>query len=343
VSDVFNGEWVCLSSEGNTIGDVNHFYDLKNKGSWQKLSLSASCTTGEVRVFLYFSKYGVSNFSSLKGNVIFAYPTVKLIRKNEDISASSADFMSEGIKIFTFRCERETNFDITKFIPMKFPDTTRERYILSFPIESREAQLISDYSSINSRKTIQFRELGIFNFPLTLPSNLFIDNEKDLVRKWSFDLVAEDTIYHGLKTLILSDSFSDELKGTRILRWKFAWEIFKIEYKLPQKIFGNGFNYLNWYGYYFLEDKTASDWPHNPFLSILLYSGIIGVLVYIIFIVQAFNIFIRYINEYSLLFVFFLITFFFSFFSGSSPFDPPVMGFFAILPFFIHSVLKKER
>ena len=44
---------------------------------------------------------------------------------------------------------------------------------------------------------------------------------------------------------------------------------------------GGGFNFLSWYGYYFLKDKTKSDWPHNPFISILLYSGIIGLILYI--------------------------------------------------------------
>ena len=44
-----------------------------------------------------------------------------------------------------------------------------------------------------------------------------------------------------------------------------------------------------------------------------------------------------------LAFIGFLITFFFSFFSGSSPFDPPIMGFFILLPFFIHSIHKNDN
>jgi hypothetical protein len=47
--------------------------------------------------------------------------------------------------------------------------------------------------------------------------------------------------------------------------------------------------------------------------------------------------------EYKMLAIFFLITFFFSFFSAGSPFDPPIMGFFVILPFFIHSINKKIK
>jgi hypothetical protein len=66
----------------------------------------------------------------------------------------------------------------------------------------------------------------------------------------------------------------------------------------------------------------------------------LGLIIYCYFLYKVFFYYIKYISEYPLLFIFFLITFFFSFFSGGSPFDPPIMGFFVILPFFIHSIHK---
>ena len=42
-------------------------------------------------------------------------------------------------------------------------------------------------------------------------------------------------------------------------------------------------------------------------------------------------------------FIFFLITYFFTFFSGGNPFDPPIMGFFMMLPFFIHYIHEKDK
>ncbi len=126
------------------------------------------------------------------------------------------------------------------------------------------------------------------------------------------------------------------------MHWQFARQIFTKEYNWNQKIFGGGFDFLNWYGYYFHKDKTRSDWPHNPFLSVLLYSGILGLLVYIVLMYKVFYFYIKYIKEYYILFIFFLITFFFSFFSAGNPFDPPMMGFFVILPFFIHSIHKQD-
>jgi hypothetical protein len=165
----------------------------------------------------------------------------------------------------------------------------------------------------------------------------------DPLRKWMSDLQTEDTIFYKMIRISPSNCLDSYFNDDRLQRWKFAFNIFNNEYNLNQKITGTGFNFLNWYGYYFLHDKTASDWPHNPFLSILLYSGIMGLLIYCFFLYKVFYYYIKYIKEYPLFFIFFLITFFFAFFSSGSPFDPPVFGFFSILPFFIHSVHKRDE
>jgi O-antigen ligase len=150
----------------------------------------------------------------------------------------------------------------------------------------------------------------------------------------------EDTTYFPPKKLMTANTLSNNLSSSRTERWKFGWEIYSKEYNLLQKLTGNGFNFMNWYGYYFLKDKTKSDWPHNPFLAVLLYSGVVGLLLYLLLLYKVFNYYIKYIREYHVFFIFFLITFFFSFFSGSSPFDPPIMGFFILLPFFMHNIRK---
>jgi len=164
----------------------------------------------------------------------------------------------------------------------------------------------------------------------------------DPIRNWIKKLIAEDTTYYGYKAKIEIDSVPGPFNDDRLAHGQFALQVFSKEFSWKQKLFGGGFNFLNWYGLYFMKDKTASDWPHNPFLSILLYSGIIGLLIYCFFIYKVFYYYLKYKKEYPLLFIFFLITFFFTFFSGGSPFDPPIMGFFVMLPFFIHSIHKKE-
>jgi len=126
----------------------------------------------------------------------------------------------------------------------------------------------------------------------------------------------------------------------RTSRWSYAIDLWKIKYKLYHKLFGHGFDYLEWYGMKFMPNQQTKsyDWPHNPFISILLYSGIFGLLLYMWLLYNAVLLYIKYLKQCHLFFFGFLLTFFFSFFSGSHPFDPPIMGFFILLPFFLHSM-----
>jgi len=167
-------------------------------------------------------------------------------------------------------------------------------------------------------------------------------SDKDPLRRWASRFISEDTTYYGYSQNLNVDTVSNNFIGARTMRWQFAWEIYTKEYNWKQKIFGGGFNFLNWYGLYFLGDKKASDYPHNPFLYILLYSGIVGLILYILLLFKGFYYYIKYIKVSYLFFIFFLITFFFSFFSAGSPFDPPIMGFFIMLPFFVHSIHKRD-
>jgi hypothetical protein len=194
-------------------------------------------------------------------------------------------------------------------------------------------------SSLNCQK-IEYNELS--TFPVSSLNALKeLQQDPDLIRNFVSKLVAEDTTYYPYKNKIILNKISSPFLGDRLLRWEFALKIYRYEYTWPKKIFGGGFDFLNWYGFYFFKDKTRSDYPHNPFLHILLYSGILGLITFIIFIYKVFYYYIKYIQEYRLLFIFFLLTFFFAFISSGSPFDPPIMGFFVILPFYIHSVHKK--
>ena len=179
--------------------------------------------------------------------------------------------------------------------------------------------------------------------PISLLSSISHFPGGDPIRNVMKKLFPNDTTYLPYKSNLQVGQYSKNLGEERIVRWQFAWQIFKLEYNWKQRLCGGGFSFLNWYGYYFNNDKTLSDYPHNPFLHVLLYSGIFGLLIYCIFIYKVFYYYIKFIREYPILFIFFLITFFFSFFSSGSPFDPPVMGFFSILPFFIHSIHKRSE
>lgn len=300
VSKDFNGSNVCIRADGSTSGNIVSEYNIKNKETWQKLSIRTNCQKGEARVFLYLNKTGVTSFSYLRGFVIFAYPQFQIVHVKENYSG---------------------------FIEIKKENS------------SKTSEVISNTSFVNKQT-----EAGICNYDLLmLFAKLQVVNDHDLIRRLTSNLISEDTTFFPLKHNLVVDTLSNRFIDLRIIRWKFAFQIFSKEYNLSEKIFGGGFNFLNWYGFRFFDDKTKSDYPHNPMLSVLLYSGLVGLIIYLVFIIKVFLFYIRYRKSYPIPFIFFIITFFYSFFSAGSPFDPPIMGFFAILPFFIHSIHKKDR
>ena len=295
VSEDFNGTWVRLSSEGATFGNRISEYDLNNKGTWQKLSLDLSCREGKTRIYLYFSQYGVIDFSNLKGKVIFSYPQVT-VTKTEDRQHLLSE-LSGSISLFS---------------PGQISAIHVKQYISTYMAHAYQP-LITLLSG-----TIQTTA------------------DRDPLRSWISRVFSEDTTYYGYHASITVDTLRSTFLSERLDRWEFAWQLFIREYNWKKKLIGDGFDHLNWYGYYFYGDKTQSDWPHNPFLSILLYSGIIGLIIYILFIYRVVYYYLLYFKEYGVLFLYFLLTYYFAFFSGETPFDPPILGFLIMIPFFVH-------
>jgi hypothetical protein len=318
VSERFDGNAVSLGVGSTSInknivyGKVTTGYDLNNKGVWQKLEVEFDCNDGDISILIDFWKNGVRNFSHMKGYVIFAYP------QYEKIDDAHVDLPLH-----------------TTYNNINFTRKTKNVSSQDTIVKNRPA-LLSFIPA--TRKSVSFQ---LNFFPLI--SSETIRDTADPIRALTSKFISEDTTYHKYKSNLLVDPKWNKYRDERVVRWLFAIQIYSKEFNWKQKLFGGGFNFLNWYGYYFLKDRTASDWPHNPFLSILLYSGIIGLIIYCFFIYKVFYYYLKYKKEYPILFIFFLITFFFTFFSGGSPFDPPIMGFFVILPFFIHSIHEKEK
>jgi hypothetical protein len=340
VSKDFDGTWALISCEGSAEGNRENEYDMNFKGTWQKLSIKVNCLDGIANVYLYFSKFGVTDFSTLKGCVIYAHPVVRIIEKNDSVISGSGNFYNILTTDYFNRISNHLIIVHKKnevFEPLNniFKNSYKRSQAVSGYIHDENLKL--SFAGLNfltnlSRSKSRFLQV----FPL-------INVHLDPIREWASRIISEDTTYHGFSGNFVVAPSSNNFMSDRLLRWKFALFIFTKEFNSGQEIFGGGFNFLNWYGYYFIKDKTASDWPHNPFLSILLYSGIIGFFLYLFLLYKVFYLYIKYIKDYFIFFVFFLITFFFSFFSAGSPFDPPIMGFFIMLPFFINSIHKNDK
>lgn len=136
-----------------------------------------------------------------------------------------------------------------------------------------------------------------------------------------------------------SFNFSNLING-RLQRWIYAWQIFQ-NYTISQKLIGNGFEYLELYNEKFYPNKDKIDYPHNPIISSFLYSGIIGGLVYIWFLLTSLYYYYKYRKEFGLLFILYLVTGFFIFFSYNSHFSIPAFSMLSVVPFVIN-YYKKE-
>ena len=124
--------------------------------------------------------------------------------------------------------------------------------------------------------------------------------------------------------------------GARTSRWYYGWTIFK-KYTLAKKILGGGFSYLEKFGTEFGEVKY--DYPHNPFISAFLYSGIIGGLAYIWFMFMVFYFYIKYYKYHIFYFVCFLVTFL----SANTHFSVPIFAILCIIPFLTKYLVDKEK
>ena len=120
---------------------------------------------------------------------------------------------------------------------------------------------------------------------------------------------------------------------TRTDRWRYALELWQTRYDTKQKIFGQGFKYLKWYGEKFYGNPDRHDFPHNPIISSFLYSGIIGGVVYIIFLIMSLWLYWKKRQQLGIFFIMYLCCMFFSMFSGSSHFSFPLFAFLSFLPF----------
>jgi hypothetical protein len=318
--------------ERKVFGQPVALYNLNEKGIWRKLEIDFECISGKVPIYISLVKKGVADLSDLKGYIIFAYPEFKKLEKNDSTLSESYFQNRDNIEYI--------NSNISE------NQSHKENLISAKNLLWKGAKYSDDqnYTFLESHYSRLLTSSGFFDITGSIASlQLSSSITQDPIRRLANNLISEDTTYHGYKSALNVDTTLNKYGDERVVRWLFAIQIFSKEFNWKQKIFGGGFNFLNWYGYYFLKDKTQSDWPHNPFLSILLYSGILGLCVYCFLLYRVVYIYLKYLKEYPLLFIFFLITFFFSFFSGGSPFDPPIMGFFVILPFFIHSVCKGEN
>jgi hypothetical protein len=309
-SENFDGN-AAIRAEGAILGNHDVYYDLNQSGRWQKLDMSFKCSGGLVTIYLYINKGGVTDFSKLKGYSIFAHPEFIMTPKMYKDSSNQSSFIYS-----------EKTYD--------YGNRIEKKHVVV------NSNLFSSDSHLYKASFLNFQVDCVLKILSIVP-------KEDPIRNWIAKVISEDTTYHGYNSILDIGPVSGDFASDRILRWNFAWQIFTSEYSWSKKIFGGGFNFLNWYGFYFYNDKAKNDYPHNPLLAILLYSGVLGLCLYLILLSKVFYYFWKYVKGNEILYIFFIITFFFSFFSSGTPFDPPLMGFFVILSFLMRDIYEIDN
>ncbi len=331
------GKNIEIIPDNNSIGcliDSSSFHKKNKYKSWQRIKKLKVAADEKYTIELYC--YVSENFDGIRvmPSIPFKFIKEKIVKSK---TVGRYDLDRKGIwqkLIVEIKCEnageiwlyflvqknRNNDGQLNGEVIFAYPvihkvDTTEDKDSIAGNMHNTKNKVLYKSSLINIESLFK-----IFNNQLRDIDTASLNIEKDIGQQHDPNHVIQG----------------------RTERWKFAWHLFKNEYNWKNKLFGKGFNYLSWYGAYFYEGKRI-DWPHNPFLSVLLYSGILGLVFYLFVLYKAVFYYIKYIKEYYIFFIFFLITFFFAFFSVNSPFVPPVWGFLLIFPFFLHSVLKKEE
>lgn len=134
-----------------------------------------------------------------------------------------------------------------------------------------------------------------------------------------------------------------KLLHKRTTRWKYALELWTNEYSWSSKIFGGGFDYLEKFGQQFYPDLDRVDYPHNPIISSILYSGLLGGLFYIYFLLLSFWYYLKYRKHHILAFILYLVCIIFVFISSDSHFNVPIFALLSLVPFITRSVVKQKN
>ena len=167
VSTDFDGEWALISCEGATEGKKENEYDLKFKGTWQKLSLRVNCLEGTAPVYLYFSKFAVTDLSSLKGYVIYAFPEVKIREKADSILPPSEKIMKSSSESWeeTEPEKSETSLPFTKSVTKGVKSTNYNNLPLaiSYGYANYNTDRIIDAMKISDAS---YNKISILIFPL---------------------------------------------------------------------------------------------------------------------------------------------------------------------------------
>jgi lipopolysaccharide/colanic/teichoic acid biosynthesis glycosyltransferase len=131
---------------------------------------------------------------------------------------------------------------------------------------------------------------------------------------------------------ISTDNISN--KVFNLDKWNYALELYKNQ-SIIEKVFGGGFDYLDKFGLEYNKTTEQIEYPHNPILSGLLYSGMVGGILIMFFMLVSLYYGGKYLVRYPLFALMLFTSMLFVLFSGNSLFSVPIFLFLFSISFLI--------
>lgn len=129
---------------------------------------------------------------------------------------------------------------------------------------------------------------------------------------------------------------------SRRVRWNTAMNIY-IKHTPAQKMIGSGFDYMQRYEYKYSYLHHSPDYPHSHFLSALLYSGLIGLLVFVVFIFQVIILYAKNLQYDTFFASLFFLVFSFNLISGNTHFSGKLLAVLCLVPLIYTNVFSKSK
>jgi hypothetical protein len=151
----------------------------------------------------------------------------------------------------------------------------------------------------------------------------------------TFRLIKVHSINTQINDLINQDILS--VTSSRKDLWILGKKIYD-EYTLPQKVFGKGFSFFDT----FHKETERFLYPHHLFLSVLLFSGIIGLILYIAILLWASITYLLHLKKLGVLCFLFVLNFTFGFFSYTDFFGASFYALLFIFPLLYQGLHKNN-
>ena len=128
---------------------------------------------------------------------------------------------------------------------------------------------------------------------------------------------------------------------SRMVRWTLAMDIYEA-HSTREKILGSGFDYMQRYEEKFSYLHHSPDYPHSHFLSALLYSGFLGLAVFIFFTLQVLFLYAKYLRNDTFFAAIFLLVFSFNLISGNTLFSGKLLTVLCLMPLAYANIFPKR-